>query len=196
MARLKVTGMGRSPRWNLQKEPCWPGWGGTVRCRWGTPGGSRASALWARPGPPLLEGLPELAAGGHAQLLGDVGGHLQQQHLHQPRGNAVLRVRVCQPGGAWLSLASCREPGACLPRRPGPRQTRGPTEPRPRPSARHKSPPTPPLVLCPWGGTRSGGVPSFGVQDTLKSPAHTALGAVSRGRDTQWGSRLQGPLPH
>lgn len=89
MALLKVTGMGRSPRWNLQK--------GTLLA-W-----AEAGVGWGRrrprgpvPSPPpsqahLLEGLAELAAGRHAQLLRDVGRHLQQQHLHQPGHDPVLQ---------------------------------------------------------------------------------------------------------
>lgn len=83
MARLKVTGMGRSPRWNLQNGTllAWV----EVGC-WGVGGGPRGGSQAPAPGRArahLLEGLPELAAGGYAQLLGDVGRHLQQEHLHQ-----------------------------------------------------------------------------------------------------------------
>lgn len=83
MALLKVTGMGRSPRWNLQNGTllAWV----EVGC-WGVGGGPRGGSQAPAPGRArahLLEGLPELAAGGYAQLLGDVGGHLQQEHLHQ-----------------------------------------------------------------------------------------------------------------
>lgn len=61
----------------------------------------------------LLEGLPELAAGRHAQLLRDVGGHLQQQHLHQPRHDPVLQREAGRPepghvGPAGRPTEGCR----------------------------------------------------------------------------------------
>lgn len=46
---------------------------------------------WAMPSTHLLEGLPELATRGHAQLLSDVSRHLQQQHLHESRHEPILQ---------------------------------------------------------------------------------------------------------
>lgn len=45
----------------------------------------------ATPSTHLLEGLPELATRGHAQLLSDVSRHLQQQHLHESRHKPILQ---------------------------------------------------------------------------------------------------------
>lgn len=45
----------------------------------------------AMPSTHLLEGLPELATRGHAQLLSDVSRHLQQQHLHESRHEPILQ---------------------------------------------------------------------------------------------------------
>lgn len=76
MALLKVTGMGRSPRWNLQKGTLLAYGRGEVGWGHHRPQGSPGCAPPAPPAPPtqthLLEGLPELAAGGHAQLFRDV----------------------------------------------------------------------------------------------------------------------------
>lgn len=73
-----------------------------LRQRWGwrgkpqAPGQPRCRAP-TQPQAHLLEGLPELAAGGHAQLLRDVGGHLQQQHLHEAGHDPVLQGGATQP---------------------------------------------------------------------------------------------------
>jgi hypothetical protein len=66
--------------------PCWPG--AEVGCQdlWCSGQLLTAPAIrsmqssppQAVPSTHLLEGLPELAARSHAQLLGDVGGHLEQ----------------------------------------------------------------------------------------------------------------------
>lgn len=77
------------------------------------------------PGPPkaapyahLLKGFPELAAGGHAQLLGNVGRHLQQQHLHEAGHESVL----------WGDTHQCWPPAA--------RNDSDPTRAHTAPSAR------------------------------------------------------------
>lgn len=66
-------------------------------------GGSRAlSPLPGRTRAHLLEGLPELATRGHAQLLSDVGGHLQQQHLHESGHDPVLQGGGPRVSGRWV----------------------------------------------------------------------------------------------
>lgn len=45
----------------------------------------------------LLEGFPELATRGHAELLSDVSRHFQQQHLHESRHEPILqKEEPCQ----------------------------------------------------------------------------------------------------